>query len=336
MPAFRSLGDMSTSFLLSRHTQMLKTQIQQNSTELATGRTSDLSKTVRGDFRALASIEHSLSRLKADKMSINEAQSFASAAQVALGVVQKQADAASATLLSVPNTPTLPTLDRAGREVREMFETVISTLNQRSSDRALFAGDASDATALAPLDTMISDIEANIAGLTTAADVEAAVTAWFDTPGIGFDLIGYTGSDSDLASFRLGGGEAADFSVTAADPAFREMMKGLAMGSLLSGSAFGGSVSEKVKLAQSSAETVLTASGGIIDIQATIGNGEAAIETALTRNGAEAMALELARGELVDVDPFDAATQLQTAQTQLETLFTLTGRISRLSLVDYI
>lgn len=336
MPAFRSLGDMSTAFLLSRHTGMLKSQIQQNSTELTTGRTSDLSKTTRGDFRTIAAIEHSLTTLKTNKLAINEAQGFFSAAQAGLDVVQNRAEAASGTLLSVPHAPTEQTLNRAARDVRDIFETTVGALNQRSSDRAIFSGDASDSTALASVDTMIADIETAISGLTTAADVETAINDWFDTPGIGFDLIGYTGSDSDLAPFRLGNGETADFPVTAADPALRELMKGMAMGTILSSSAFSGSTNEKVKLARSASEKIMTASGGIVDLQATIGNSEAAAQSALVRNGAEATSLELARSEAVGIDPYDAAAKLQTAQTQLETLFALTARISRLSLVDYI
>lgn len=336
MPAFRALGDLSTSFLLSRQTTVLKTQIQQHSTELATGQTSNLAATVRGDFRAISSIEHGLSLLKTDKLTIAEAQGFATAAQAALGVVQNRAEVATGALLSVPDAPTLQTIQRVGRDVRETFEAAVGAINQKTADRALFAGDATDGIALASVDTMMAEIETVVTGLTTAADVEAAVDAWFDTPGAGFDLVGYTGSDTSLASFRLGAGETADFQTTAADPAFRELMKGLAMGSLLSGSAFAGNVGEKTALAKTAAESVLSASGGIIDIQAVIGNGEAAIAAAMSRNGAEATALEIARSELTGVDPFDAATKLETSRTQLETLFALTARISRLSLVDYI
>jgi flagellar hook-associated protein 3 FlgL len=36
------------------------------------------------------------------------------------------------------------------------------------------------------------------------------------------------------------------------------------------------------------------------------------------------------------VDPFEAASELQTVQTQLETLYTITARSSRLSLVAFL
>ena len=40
--------------------------------------------------------------------------------------------------------------------------------------------------------------------------------------------------------------------------------------------------------------------------------------------------------EIVAADPFDAATGLQAAEAQLEALYTLTARLSRLSLTEYL
>jgi flagellar hook-associated protein 3 FlgL len=46
--------------------------------------------------------------------------------------------------------------------------------------------------------------------------------------------------------------------------------------------------------------------------------------------------LEIARADLVAIDPFEAATRMEAAQTQLETLYSVTARLSRLSLVDFL
>jgi len=63
---------------------------------------------------------------------------------------------------------------------------------------------------------------------------------------------------------------------------------------------------------------------------------EAQIDGATARNTAESSALELARAELIAIDPYKAATDLTSVQTQLETLYALTARLSRLSLVEYL
>ncbi|MDH3264787.1 MAG: hypothetical protein OEM24_12415, partial [Paracoccaceae bacterium] len=193
MTGFRALGDLSTSFLLSRQTYGLKAEVQRRSTELGSGQTADLSRTLRGDYRTLNAVTRGLGLAETERITIAEARGFATAAQAALGVVQDQTEALTSVLLGVPHAPTLPTLARAGSTARQGFEAVVGALNQKTADRALFAGDATDATALAPVDTMLAGLEALVASETTAAGVIAAVDAWFGTPGAGFELTGYTG-----------------------------------------------------------------------------------------------------------------------------------------------
>mgnify|MGYP006193710875 CR=1 FL=1 len=54
------------------------------------------------------------------------------------------------------------------------------------------------------------------------------------------------------------------------------------------------------------------------------------------RNSAEITALELARAKIVSVDPFEAATKVKEAQTQLEMIYAVTARLSSLSLMEYL
>ena len=57
---------------------------------------------------------------------------------------------------------------------------------------------------------------------------------------------------------------------------------------------------------------------------------------ASARNGAETSALEIARTDILAIDPYRTATELQSTETRLETLYTLTARLSRLSLSEYL
>ena len=54
------------------------------------------------------------------------------------------------------------------------------------------------------------------------------------------------------------------------------------------------------------------------------------------RNGAETTSLQIARNGITAVDPYETASRLEATRQQLETLYTLTARISRLSLVDFL
>ncbi len=80
----------------------------------------------------------------------------------------------------------------------------------------------------------------------------------------------------------------------------------------------------------------MTGAGDLVTLRARVGTAEAAIERAAVRNGAEATQLEIARNRIIAVDPFRAATELQSLEVQLETLFTITARLSRLKLTDFL
>jgi flagellar hook-associated protein 3 FlgL len=67
-----------------------------------------------------------------------------------------------------------------------------------------------------------------------------------------------------------------------------------------------------------------------------VGTTQAQIVSAVTRNGAEESALEIARAGIVSADPYDAASRLEELQTRIEALYLITARVSRLSLSEYI
>ena len=60
------------------------------------------------------------------------------------------------------------------------------------------------------------------------------------------------------------------------------------------------------------------------------------VEQADTRNGAQQTALSLARSNLVAADPYETASALTQTEGNLQTLYALTARLSRLSLTDYL
>jgi len=71
-------------------------------------------------------------------------------------------------------------------------------------------------------------------------------------------------------------------------------------------------------------------------LQARLGVAQERISSAEIRNAAESSALQIARSDLLAIDPYDTATALQATQTQLETLYSITARLTRLNLTDYL
>ena len=67
-----------------------------------------------------------------------------------------------------------------------------------------------------------------------------------------------------------------------------------------------------------------------------VGADAAQIEAARTRNAAEETSLGILRSDIGSVDPYEAGTRLEAIQSQLESLYLVTARVSRLSLAEYL
>ncbi|WP_039018711.1 flagellin [Halocynthiibacter namhaensis] len=335
MPNFLSVGDLSQSFLMNRNNTALKTKLNQLSLELTTGKVQDVAAHLRGDFSPVTSIDRTLTTLAAYKTSNTEAALLTTNMQDSLEAVQGYVSEAGPNLIMAGESGNFQMLKPAAGDAKQKFDAVISTLNTQTAGRSLFSGTATDRTPLAPSATILNALNVAVAGETTAAGVQAVVDTWF-APGGGFDAVAYKGSVNNIAPLRIGANETSSLTVRADDGAFRESLKGLAVASLVSDGALSGSVSEQADLLSYAGEVLLTAESAVLDIRSNVGVIEAQIEQASVRNTTETNVLTIARAGLLEADPYKTATELQAAQTQLETLYTLTARLSQLSLSRYI
>ncbi len=334
--SYISIGDMAQTFLIRHQNTQLKSTSTRLTLELTTGQTSDPSKRFAGDFTTLAGIEASLKSLQSYKSAANEAAGFANTMQTTLGHLQDQTVEAANHLLLTKNTASRAQIDSTAADIRQKFGAAVSALNTQIGGRSLFAGAATDKPAVASADVILTELQTAIAGETTAAGVESAVNNWFDTPGGGYDTAGYLGSGSALAPFAIGENQQADLAVSASDPTLRETLKGLALSALIAEGALQGDVAEQAQLMHASGTRLLSVSQQQTTMQANIGTVEAHIDTVTAQSASEISALEIARNQLLSVDNYETASELEAVQTQLETLYALTARVSRLSLVDFL
>jgi flagellar hook-associated protein 3 FlgL len=329
--SFTTIGDLSQSFQLRRDNARLKGDLQRLTAELASGRTTDLRTTTRGDLRPLGALERSVTLLSSFRTSNAEAALFAEIAQSALADVEARAGTLSATALLARSSAVPAQIDALGREGTQAFEAAVSRLNVQAAGRTVFAGVATDGPALRPAPDILDALQIATAGATTAADVITTLDAWFGTGGA-FETAAYSGSTDTLRPFRVSPAESVDVPVTALAPELRDTLKGLALSALLDRGVLAGNVAERAALAGASGEALIAARDGLVNVRAVVGDAEAAIERARVRNGTELAAAELARATIVESDPFRAATDLQAVQGQLESLYAVTARLSRLSL----
>lgn len=330
-----SIGDLANTFLIRRQTAGIKADLTRLGTELTTGRKQDLGKTLAGDFGPFAAIQRSLSSLAAYKTANSEAAAMLAAAQLALENVQGSAQRLGPTLLTAGNARNVTLISATSQDARQTFSAVVSSFNARVADRTMFAGAAIDRPALASGEKMMADLATAASGETTAAGIIAAVDTWFDTPGGGFETLGYLGSSTDIGPLLIAEGESIEVSLRADDTVFRETLKSFALAGLIAEGALPGNADEQAALMAQAAERMLTNDGDVTNMRARLGAVEARVEDARARNAAEASAYELARAELIGADPYAAATELEAVYAQIETLYTVTARIAGLNFTDY-
>lgn len=331
-----TLGDLSTHFLLRRHNTALRAEIGRMGQELATGRVSDPAAHLRGDLGALAEIEWRQMLTAGYRQAARETMLVTDAMQAALDVVQTQSDvlAAAARAGALMQTDLLPSITaRSGREALEM---VVSALNTQAAGRHVFSGDTSDRPALAAADTMLADLRLATAGLTSAADVAAAVTDWFMAPGGGFETLAHSGSSTPAPPLVVAEGERVSLAITADQSAFRALMIPMALVALADDPGLVLDPAQRRDLLASAATAMHAAQPALIELRADLGVTEERLEDTSARLASRDAALDVARDALLGIDPYQAATRLEEARFNLESLYTITARMSRLRLSEYL
>ncbi|MCX7286952.1 MAG: flagellin [Rhodobacterales bacterium] len=328
-----SVGDASMTSILARQGADLRAQVSRAAQEVTTGQHTDIARALRGDVAPLLAIDASLARLAAFKTTATDAALTTAAQQSALSGLSSLAKGITTTLLGARDFPTPVQVNAVAADARGRLASAIGLLNTEATGRAVFSGAATGTAPLGSADAMLTALETAALGATTAGQVAAAVTGWFADP-LGYGAF-YQGG-GPLAPAPIAPGEVAELSTTALDPALRDTLAGFAMAALIDRGILTGDPSERARLAQTAGQTLLTGEDARITLAARIGTVEGQIEAARSRNAAEETALGILRSDIGSVDPYEAATRLETARAQLESLYLVTARVSRLSLVEFL
>ncbi len=328
-----SVGDASLANILARQGADLRGQVLRASQEIASGNQSDIAASLRGDVSPLLAIDASLSRLSAYKSNTTEAAFQTAAQQSAIAGLSELATGLSTSLLGARNFSTPAQIDTLAADAKGRLASAIGLLNAQASGRAVFSGVDTDTVPLGSVEDMLAALQTAATGATTAGQVAAAVSTWFADP-LGYGAF-YQGGDP-LSPAPIAPGETAELGTTAMDPILRDTLAAFAMAALLDRGVLAGDAAECGRLAQQAGQQLVSTEDARTTLRARIGTVEAQIEAARTRNSAEETSLGILRSDLGSVDPYEAATRLQTVQSQLESLYLVTARVSRLSLTEYL
>lgn len=330
-----SIGDLTRSFILKRQNAVLKNDLNTLTAEIASGRTQDVARHLGGDYAYLSDIERSLRIVQGYGIAASEAAQFTDAMQNALETVQTSAQDLASDLLAAANAPGPAIRSTVAKSAAGQLAAMVSAINSTVAGRGLFGGVATDRPALVPADDMLAALRGSVSGVTDAAGFLAAIDTWFG-PGGGFETQGYAGATASLAPFRVGADSAIDLDLRADDPRLRAVLAQTAAAALSDDPVTGMDATGTAAVQRHLAERLLTATDGLTGLRADLGFAQSRLEEATARIATERTALDYARGSLLAVDPYDSATRLEDTEFRLESLYAVTARLSRLSLLDYL
>ena len=330
-----SVGDLSLSYMSRQRNNAIKQDIARLTEELTTGQTADVRNEVVGNYSFLSDLEHKTDMLRGYEIATTEATQFTGAMQLALEEFGQQVGTLSSALVSAGISPSDSSAQELATQAKDVFGGLISTLNTSSAGRQLFSGNTTNQRPMVDADTILADLTAAISSATTPADMVTQATTWFDDPA-GFLASAYQGSADPTASFTLSERQNVDLDVRASDPSFFAGLRGAAVAALATDPVFALTTTDQAELFGLMSNELLQGESGVITLQSRVGFAEARIEAIATRNAAEVTSLQLARNAMLEVDPFEAATKLEEAQFQLQSLYSVTVRMSQLSLVNFL
>ncbi|NBZ88381.1 flagellin [Stagnihabitans tardus] len=333
---YYTMGDLAQYRMLSGQGARLRAQMNELSVEATTGLVADRTERLRGNYVQVAGIESRLNQIAAYRTVTSEQLILTAGMQTALSTVGDQTKGLSAALLAGVSSQSELRIEALSNQANATLSSTLSALNARIGERALFAGTTTNSATFGSAEDLMSALETAVtaSGAVSAVDVQAAVDDFFDDPA-GFEAVMYKGSEA-TGPLPIGPEETAQIDVTGMDPAIVGMLKGIAMAGLLSRGVLAGSTLARSDLMKKAGESLAGTQELLAGLSAHLGTTEAAMQNAATRNDAEKNALETARLNLLSVDQYEVASKYQETQGQLQELYTLTSRASRLSLVDFL
>lgn len=324
--------DLLSFSTMSRNVGDIKSRVDVVRTEAVTGRIEDVTAHTRGNVGEAHLLKKAVDDVAAYQENLTFAIGRASATQTSLDSITTDSSRISTAALAAVQRDDETVLRSSAAEARGAITTIFSALNASVGGRALFGGDVAEQFPLAPPETLLADIEAIVAGAPDAATAEALIDTYFNDPAGGFATNIYQGGAGTAPEVEISPGVRLDVSAKADDPAIRDILRGLVSLAVYQSAGF----TDGEALAQSGATRALEAESGFVDMRARIGVGENRMEVARSRYADEEAALTTLFNQRTARDPFEAASELQLLESQLEASFLLTARLSQLTLANFL
>ena len=340
------ISTASVNAALRSPIQMLQVQLTRAQTELSTGRHADVGLTLGGRTADAASLHALRTRLDAFANGNAIAATRLTATQSALSTILDTATALQKTVLAA--SAGTASSQGLSDDAASALSGVVASLNTTAAGQNIFAGINTDVPPIAndagagkqSIASAFQSAFGVATGSTGAASITpAAMQAFLDGPfaqqfaSPGWQANWSSASDTALTS-RVTPTQTATTSISANETALRGTVQVAAMLSQLGLSSLSADT-RNVVLTQASAQ-LGTAVTGIATMQADAGRAQTTVTAATDEMTNAGAFVDTQIGALEDVDPAEVSTRISSLTTQLESAYTLTGKLAQLSLVHYL
>jgi flagellar hook-associated protein 3 FlgL len=267
------------------------------------------------------------------------------ASQNALTKISSDAQSFMNTLITAKSTGDVSTLASQAKFFLDAFTTYA---NSTSGGAYVFGGTNATATPIASYSgapqTAVATAFQTAFGFPqsssqvnsiSAADMQdflsAGFASLFTDPSWGTD---WSQASSTATSAVISPGQGITTSVTANETAFRELASAYTSLADLGLDNLSGPAQQAV--VSNALQQISEAIQGIGTMQAKLGFSQSQVKSATEALDTQIGTINETVNELDGVDPYEAAEKLTNLTTQLETAYSLTSRISRLGLVNYL
>ncbi len=325
----------------------MQKQLATAETEESTGQLAD----PIGGLGAQAGLGESL---QAQSTTLNNIQSSnavvlnnMTAAQTALTSIQSDAQSFSNTLLAAEGTGDVSTLQT---QAQAFLSSLTNSLNTTSNGAYVFAGtntsvqpmlDYSVSAQAATENAFLTAFGATDANAITSDQMQTFLTGTSTTTGLYADLFSdpawgtnWSQASDNTTSALISTSQVVNTSASANDDSFRALAS--AYTSIADLGIDGLNSATQQTVISYAVSQLGLGMAGVTNLQTTLGTAQSQINNANTQLQNQASFVDKWAAQMVGVDSYTVTEQLTNLSTQLETAYSLTNQISKLSLVNYL
>lgn len=332
----------------------LQAELVRRQNELSSGRKADIGLSLGAQTRQTISLSANFELLQAHMASNELISSRVDATQTSLTSLIDNAQALQKTLIKSQTEGGGQAI--IADQARTSLSLLISTLNSVSNNGYMFGGQKTDTTPLnnyystppsaakTAIDTAFSAAPPNGFGFSQSSPLASGITSQQMEDFINGSLTNafsdnewfanWSNADSQAVKNRVAPDKTIETSTTANDPALRKIAMAYVMMTGLGNDRLN---SDTFKTLVARAAETLTA--GITELNGTrarVGVMQENIKMANESMQIQANIIEIQIGRMEGVDQTEVAAKINGLMTQIETSYTLTAKISQLSLVKYL